>query len=340
MGVVVQQKQKRKIIGRFMGMMLLLIIIGGFFVLNQFSAMTSSKGEYEDNTICIVNDGATTEEIANQLKQANVIKSPLVFRLLTKIDGKEGQLKAGTYQFPAGLTLEQILQKVYEGNTAYVWITIPEGFKTKQIVELLDTKGLIDKEQFMQEVQEGQFNYSFLKERAPSEKRLEGFLFPDTYQVADGMSEHAIIKMMLQRFEDVFIKEWDQRSDEVELSFDEAVILASIIEREAAVDEERPIIASVFYNRLQKNWRLQSCATVQYLFDKPKPRLLNKDTEIESPYNTYLHQGLPPGPISNPGEASLKAVLSPADTDYMFFVAQADGTHHFSKKYSEHLNNK
>ena len=170
--------------------------------------------------------------------------------------------------------------------------------------------------------------------------KLEGYLFPETYYFETGSSEDKVINTMVEQFNAKFTVEFEKRLKVLKLSKYSAVILASIVEKEARMPEERPLIAGVFYNRLKKRWYLESCATVLYALGKHKKRLTYKDLEIDSPYNTYKRFGLPPGPISNPGLASIKAVLYPAKTDSMFFIVDGSGGHDFSRYYSEHLNKK
>lgn len=169
-----------------------------------------------------------------------------------------------------------------------------------------------------------------------NEKRLEGYLFPDTYKVTATTTEREIIDMMLARFAREATPEFRQKAQKLGLTLHQAVILASIVEREAKVDKERPKVAAVFLNRMKKGWKLESCATVQYALGQPKARLLNKDLQIDSPYNTYKYSGLPPTPIASPGRASLQAAVNPANVDYLFFVVSQDGRHVFSRTLAEH----
>jgi len=187
---------------------------------------------------------------------------------------------------------------------------------------LIEQKGLGRKDKFLKIVEE---------------KKLEGYLFPETYFVNYDISEEQIIEIMVDQFNKVFTKELEERGKEFNFARRDVIILASIIEKEAAKEEERPLISAVFHNRLKKRWYLESCATVQYALGKHKNRLTYKDLKVDSPYNTYAHFGLPPGPICNPGFGSIEAALYPADSDLMFFVAEGEGTHRFSKYYQKHL---
>ncbi|HZW83129.1 MAG TPA: endolytic transglycosylase MltG, partial [Candidatus Deferrimicrobium sp.] len=220
-----------------------------------------------------------------------------------------------------------------------VRVTIPEGFTTKQIVDLLVQEKLIDKEKFMSLVKSKDFGFSFLQGLPQSEARLEGFLFPDTYEIAPGTSEEEIISLMLKRFEQELTPEVKAAISQKALTVQNFVTLASLIEREAREPEDRPVISQVFQKRLRIGMPLQSCASIQFILGTAKPVLSLKDLEVKSPYNTYKNTGLPPGPIANPGRAALLAAAFPASTDYLYFVAKSDGYHAFAKSYEEHLRN-
>lgn len=232
------------------------------------------------------------------------------------------------------------MQVLLEGKAKTVRFTIPEGYDIKRTTEKLSSEGLINAEVFADEIVSGQFDYKFLSDAPAGENRLEGFLFPETYDIYTTANEHDIINKMLSQFDAVFTDEYYARAEELDMSVREIITLASIIEREARVPEDRPVIASVFYNRLEVGMPLQSCATVQYILGEQKAVLSIKDTRIESPYNTYLNNGLPPGPIASPGADSIKAALYPDDTDYLYFLAKGDGSHAFSATYDQFLKDK
>jgi UPF0755 protein len=214
--------------------------------------------------------------------------------------------------------------------------TIPEGWHNRQIAELLTSRGMA---QSAQEFLDLTANEEVLVKYKIQADSTEGYLFPDTYTIPLNYPLAKIHEAMLRRFFQV-LKEVavDKNTDPFDLQ--QKIILASIIEREAAKPEELPVMAGVFLNRMNKRMKLESCATVQYLLPKPKQKLLEKDLLIKSPFNTYLHKGLPPGPISNPGRAALAAVYAPKETDALFFVLKPDGTHHFAATYREHNNAK
>jgi len=287
--------------------------------------------------------GTSSQGIAKILKENNLIRNELVFRIFARYEKMDGKFKAGKYLLNNGMTQEEIMKKLVEGGIAkdYVTFTIPEGFELRQIADRLSEMGLVDKDDFLElasTVSNFSSEFEFLKE-IPQELSLEGYLYPDTYQVYTDADEEDIIRKMLTRFESLYTDEIKNRAQELGMSLNEVITLASIIEREGKIDEEREIISAVFHNRLKSGMMLQSCATVQYILGERKPVLSNEDIAIESPYNTYLNQGLPPGPIASPGIKSIIAAVNPADVNYMYFVFNEDekGTHTFSVTYEEHL---
>ena len=284
--------------------------------------------------------GTGTAGIANILDENKIIDNTGVFKLLSKSKGYDGKFKAGQYSLSPGMSMEEIMKILVAGKAETVRFTIPEGYDIKRTTEKLSKEGLINAETFAKEIETGQFEYEFLKDAPAGPNRLEGFLFPETYEIFANANEHDIIDKMLYQFNKEFTKEYYARAEELGMSVRDVITLASIIEREARIPEDRPVIASVFYNRLKINMPLQSCATVQYILGEQKPVLSIKDTQIESPYNTYLHAGLPPGPIASPGADSIKAALYPAETDYLYFLAKGDGSTVFSSNYDQFLKDK
>ncbi|WP_129597693.1 endolytic transglycosylase MltG [Anaerophilus nitritogenes] len=325
-------------------MMMLIVgvagIIGGRFYFYQSIQPINVNSNRE--AMVIIPKGASTGNIANILKEQNLIQNSYTFRILSKWSSADGKMKAGTYLLKENMSAEEMIKILSNGETAKTTtnITIPEGFEFKQIVDRLEARGLINKNKFIEIANYEDFNYAFLKDIPKGENRLEGFLFPDTYEIGKEETEREIIIKMLDRFNNVFKDEYYKRSKEINMNINEVVTLASIIEREAKLDEERPIVSSVFHNRIKKKIKLQSCATVQYVLGERKVHLSNKDIAIDSLYNTYKYEGLPPKPIASSGEASIKAALYPKDTNYLYFVVSKNGAHHFSETYKEHLNAK
>lgn len=280
--------------------------------------------------------GATSAKIAELMADQGLIRSPIAFQIYVAAHRLDSKLQAGEYNLNTGLSTPEIAARLVKGETASYTFTIPEGFTLAQIVDRLVERKLVNRENFLDLAAHGQFNYSFLQGLPEGPNRLEGYLFPDTYQITPKTTEKQIITMMLDRFAREITPEFKAQAAKQGLTVNQAVILASIIEREAQKAEERPKVAAVFLNRLKKGWKIESCATVQYALGKPKARLFDKDLQIDSPYNTYKYKGLPPGPIASPGAPSLKAAVNPANVNYMFFVVFEDGQHIFSKTLQEH----
>jgi len=318
---------------KFSGIIKILVILTGFLVTITavFFYLNSPPPEAGSNTVFIVDPGATVLDISNQLKENNLIRSKMFFYLLVKLAGKERDMKAGEYSFERGIKNTDILRTIVEGRVVTVKFTIPEGYNCREIAEKLSALGIVDRERFIQACKDKEI---LDKYKIPFDS-VEGFLFPDTYIVAKNLNEKKIVEVMVKNF---FrnVKKIDLDMNDPE-RFKKVIIIASLVEKEAKLDEERALIAAVFYNRLEKGKRLESCATIQYILGKPKERLLISDLRVKSPYNTYLNNGLPPGPISNPGLKSLMAAANPANVDYLFFVSKRDGSHYFSRTYSEHL---
>ncbi len=287
--------------------------------------------EENSTTQKVVNipSGTNAKEIVYVLEKNEIIrKNNYILRTLIKLLKLEDQLKYGEYKLNSSMNMLQILDKLVKGEVIVYKITIPEGYTYTQIAELLDKKEIAEKE-------------TFLKLAKESEKSWEGYLFPDTYEVPKKYGAENIAKVMLSNFNQVAIEnKFTDKAEEIGFSLNEIIILASIIEKEAKFSEEKNKVSSVFHNRLKKGMKLQSCATIQYILEEPKERLDENDLKIDSPYNTYLYKGFPPGAICNPGLDSIIAALEPAEEDYLYFVLGENGRHIFSKTYQEHLRNK
>ncbi|HQE67671.1 MAG TPA: endolytic transglycosylase MltG, partial [Bacillota bacterium] len=278
--------------------------------------------------------------ISKILKDENMIKDSFVFELYCKINEKADKIKAGRYNISSSMKVSEIVDVLVSGKALIdtVKLTIPEGYNLAQIADRINSLGVVSPESIQAALKADVYEYEFIEQIPEREKKLEGYLFPDTYEIYKNTTAEAIIRKLLERFDDVFTEEFRNRAEELNMSIDQVVTLASIIEREARLDKERKIISGVFHNRLKKKMLLQSCATVQYLLKEPKEELLYEDLEIDSPYNTYKYAGLPPGPIASPGLASIEAALYPEDTDLLYFFALDDGSHVFTKTYNEHIN--
>lgn len=287
----------------------------------------------------VVNEGMGSSELGSLLSEKRLVSNQLAFTTYLKENQLDGSIQAGTFHLSPSMSMKEIVDALTVSTGAEaVQITIPEGYEVRQIVELLKEKEVLtDEKKFYEVLEKGEFNYDFLKGIDRS-KHLEGFLFPDTYEFFKNSSPEEIITKFLENFNSKFDENLRSRAKELNLNVEQAITLASIVEREAADPDERSIISGVFHNRLKEGMMLQSCATVQYILKERKPILSYEDMAIESDYNTYIKEGLPPAPIANPGLASIKAALFPADTTYKFFVLKGENetTHYFAETFEEH----
>jgi len=283
--------------------------------------------------------GASTAAIAEQLASAGVVSNANRFRLESRRAGADGQLRAGVYDLLTGMTYEQVIAELRAGpEISYVTVTIPEGWVISEIAERIERETQIPASEFEALANGGYEEFPREYLRDVPDGKLEGYLFPKTYRIEEGKSARDVIEMMLDQFE-TELAEVDVAAAQARgLTLHELVTIASIIERETKVPEERELVSSVIHNRLAKGMRLEIDATIEYLLPGNRFRLTYEDLQIDSPYNTYRNAGLPPGPISNPGLASLKAAASPADTDYIYYVlTDPDGSHTFTSSYQEFL---
>lgn len=271
-------------------------------------------------------------DIAQVLKEARIIRSRVAFLAVAMARGTQRRLLAGEYEFAPGLNLLEVVRRLEQGKGLINQVTIPEGLAAQQIAELLHEKGLIDRDRFMGLLRDRRL----LAEYQVESKSLEGYLFPDTYRLTKGMTEETIIRLMVQRFTEVFGPAERARALELKMSVAEVVTIASLIEREAKMEDERPLISAVFHNRLRLGMPMQSDPTVMYGLARFSGKLTKANLRASSPYNTYLHRGLPPGPIASPGRASVKAALYPSSSNFLYFVSKNDGTHAFSSTLREH----
>ena len=325
------------------GVLFCIAVVGAVLI---FVDPSSIKSEHELKPSAVENDdkrinikiaeGMTTGEIADKLKDKNVISSSLKFRLISRLRGYDGNLRPGTYTFYEEMDDEEVFVKLLSGEKHLVRFTIPEGFGVKEIAERLSTLEVADKDDFLKAA-ENFSPYAYMRKRTNVRYAAEGFLFPETYTVESDTPIDEILKLMAGEFDNRITPAMRERAQELGLSIYDLTTLASLVEREVRYPEDRPIVAQVFFKRLQLNMPLQTDASLQYLMDAPKEDVSIKDTEIDSPYNTYQHAGLPPGPVANAGMEAIEAVLNPADTDYLYFVADRQGHNHYSSTYDEHM---
>jgi UPF0755 protein len=319
-------------------MLVLLLTLTGCSAVDEAAAPVDPT---DDTPVTFeVPSGASTTRIAEDLKDAGLIKSMQVFKMKAKELEADGKMQAGTYRLSRAMDNRRILETLVSGDV-YVEtlkVTIPEGLELEEILVRLEEAGLGSAETYRELLATASFEGVDYLHRVNRDYLLEGYLFPATYTFEVGTGEKEVLTRMLRRFGEVFSAEDWAAIDESEMSLDQLVTLASIVEREAKRDDERATIASVFLNRLDISMPLQSCATIQYALGERKERLLYEDLEIESIYNTYQNAGLPPAPIASPGEASLRAALYPEETEYLYFVVsgKGDGSHVFSTNLNDH----
>ena len=276
--------------------------------------------------------GSSSQTIAKRLVEQNLIRSEYAFRLIVKHRGTGKRLRAGTYTLQRNMALWHIVDEFEKGQVNLVRWTVPEGLTVSAIAELWETTGYGAAAAFREAAE----SKCLLEQFGLQDKSVEGYLFPNTYKFAKGTTAEQAVEMMLEEFKQRWTEKFDEDAQNLGLTQHEVVTLASVIEKEAQVKSERPRIAGVFHNRLKKKWRLQADPTVLYALGNPERLLTRADLKVDSPYNTYAHRGLPPGPIANPGIDSIIAALRPEKTDYFYFVAIGEGKHHFSKTLSEH----
>jgi UPF0755 protein len=280
----------------------------------------------------VVPQGASFRAASDSLARAGVIQSPALFRLYAKLRGGDRSIKAGTYLLRRGSSWGSVLIALREGKGLVHTVTIPEGYTLTQIVPLVARVLQVPADSVVAAARDT----VHLRRLGVPTPTLEGYLFPDTYTFLPGTPARAAVTAMVRRFEQVWRPEWTARLDTLTMTRHEVVTLASIVEREAKRAEERPVIAGVYRNRLRVGMRLEADPTVQYAKGIHTNRVLFKDLEVDSPYNTYKNVGLPPGPIASPGAASLRASLYPAEVPYKFFVAYPDGRHEFTVDFAQH----
>lgn len=295
----------------------------------------TSEGPSIDIQVEIAPD-ASIEEVSRILEESGVIKNGFLFRVESILKGSDDAFPGGEYTLNTNMDSNQInyaLRNVPVSKEDIV-IVIKEGFTLKDIGEYLESEEILPAEDFLKACGE-RYDYDFLLSVPDRDNRLEGYLFPDTYFISPDSDAEDIINKMLMRFEEIYTQEYTDRATELGLTMDEVVTIASIIEKEIRVDEERSLAAQVIYNRLDIDMNLQMCSTILYVLEKRKDRLLDDDLNVESPYNTYIYTGLPIGPISNPGKACIEAALYPEEGDYLYFVVrdESTGEHFFTGDY-------
>ena len=284
------------------------------------------------NIVVHIPSGQAFSATTDSLFKAAIINSPFKFRMIARLKGYDKRLKAGEYMLSASMPPIKILEKLVKGTVKLYKLTVPEGLNIYQIAERVAKEGLAEQSAFVERATDA----AFARASGLKAGTFEGYLYPETYYFPKNVSTKTIISSMVQRFRQVFRPEWKERSKQLGFSIHQVVTLASIIEKETGAPFERPLISSVFHNRLKKKMRLESDPTVIYGLKSFDGNLNRKHLETLTPYNTYRIKALPLGPIANPGQASLEAALYPADTKYIYFVSKKNRTHQFSTNLKDH----
>lgn len=315
--------------------LLIAIALGLTYLAVQFWYDTSQEDATDDTVMVIIPQGAGFDAILDSLQSAGLIGDRASFRILTTATGADDEIKSGTYKFQKGISQAKLLKALREGrSTVRVKVTFPEGVTIRRIASIAAEKAGIDSAGVVRLANDR----TFLQSIGLNASTAEGYLMPDTYFIYWGESPETLLKRMSSLFLQYYNSERKEKSTGLNMTPYEAIILASLVEGEARVEKDRPIVARLYLNRLKRGMKLEADPTIQYVIPGGPRRLLYEDLRIESPYNTYKYKGLPPTPINNPGRASIEATLNPSDHDYLFMVAKGDGSgeHSFSRTKSEH----
>lgn len=293
---------------------------------------TPALAQHHEGVRFTVTPGESFTKITDRLANLRIISHDIKFKIMARYYDLDTKIRAGEYLLSKEMTPAGIMERLTTGAVILHKVTIPEGFTIYQAADQVEKAGLCPAGDFLQSACDPEFAHRM----GIAGDTVEGYLFPDTYMFEQNPGAQNIITTMVRRFETVFSDQWKEQARKIGMTIDQIVTLASIIEKETAIENERPVIASVFYNRLKRHIRLASDPTVIYGIKEFNGNLTRKNLEEKTPYNTYVIYGLPPGPIANPGRSSLKAALWPEQTDYIYFVAKPDKTHFFSITLAEH----
>lgn len=324
---------KKKLLTIIAGILILAAIVLGVAI-NANNNKNLATGE---NIIITVEPGMTNADIATLLQNKKMINSPVFFRLQSKFARMERSLQAGEYEIVSGMSNWEIIDLFSKGQMRHKTLTIPEGYTIEQIAKKIEESGLGSAEEFKKAAKD-YAPYSYMETSNNNVIfKAEGFAYPSTYYLSPGSAEKEILAIMVKEFDTQLTEDIRQKAKDKNMSIRDLVNLASLVEKEAVFPEERPVIAGVFLKRLQIQMPLQSDTTIQYILGVQKKEISIADTKIDSPYNTYLYAELPPGPIASPSISTINAVLDPKPTNYLYFVADLEGHHHFTETYQDHL---
>ncbi len=336
--------------GLIVAIVLVIIVLFGcikvYTGIKNFTSLTVSSAERkhkEQTEVSLtIEQGSSVKDIAVLLNEAGIIDSQAQFMYLCKREGRGTSFQPGTYTFNNYMDFNEICDTLESGyvKQEYVDITIKEGMWAKEIAKYLEEKGLCTYDEFIEAVNSRDYDYDFVKQIPDRDMLLEGYLFPDTYNVTIGMSAKEIVERMLARFDEIYSGELRAETTMRGKTIDDIVIEASVIEAEVRYPEERATVASVIENRIAKGMKLQMDATVLYALGERKERVLYEDLEVQEGHNTYYVTGLPSGPVGNPGAACIQAAITPADTNYLYYVLKDvnSGEHYFTADYNDFQN--
>lgn len=300
--------------------------------LMNYAATPAEADGQPEKKIVAIQKGQNFRQTTLRLQSQQLIEHPFKFRWLARLQGKDKQIQAGEYLLSADMPPGDILEMLVNGKVRLYKFTVPEGSTLKQIATIVETAGLVTRAEFLGATADA----DFVRKNGIDAGSFEGYLFPETYFFPKNTAAREVIAAMVDRLQTVFTETLKKRATDIGLSVHQVLTLASIIEKETGAPFERPIISSVFHNRLRRGMRLETDPTVIYGIDDFDGNLTRKHLTTPTPYNTYLISGLPPGPIASPGRAAIEAALYPADTPFLYFVSKKDGTHQFSATLADH----
>ncbi|MFW5999339.1 MAG: endolytic transglycosylase MltG [Halanaerobiaceae bacterium] len=318
---------------------LLVLVLALFLRINYLVGPVSRMEESAETKTIFISSGTGTREIADKLHFHGLITSPLLFNITCKITGLDNQIQAGYYELSTRESMWDHIQALTSGQIATFRVTIPEGFTVEDVAERLAEKTVYGRDDFLKVAREKSFENYFLPGHPSGGVRyhLEGYIYPDTYLIPRQFEADEMMGVFLSEFNEKWGSILPEKSADREFNPFEILTIASLVEKEARFDREKPLIAGVIYNRLDRDMHLQIDASVRYGLRLDRKQVLYRDLKEDNPYNTYLFYDLPPGPIGNPGDGALEAALNPEDTDYLYYFARDNGEHVFSETYEQHL---
>lgn len=329
-----EQPLLRRLQSRLTVILAVMLVMGVIFAALLYQYATTPASASQDGQVVEIKPGMTLKQVAHFLADKELLSEPSTFMLYTYLQGEQNHIQAGEYRFSPSMPPRDILEALTSGMAVLYTVTIPEGYRITDIAGLLEAKGLVDKPAFIEATR----NRELLESLHIPSGSLEGYLYPETYKFSKAGGARRIVQTLLDTFKErVLQPERVQQAEAMQFTFHEIITLASLIEKETGLGKERKLISSVFHNRLAKKMRLQTDPTVIYAMVNFDGNIRKKDLSIDSPYNTYKHFGLPPGPIASPGLESIQAALDPEESDFLYFVSRKDGSHQFSTNYKDHI---